>query len=141
MTYNINDAFLAHQVYQNVGRGSTLVSPDGSQWNVVLLSPPNSSDYQGMLVRNNATGQYTFVNRGTESATDFVSNAQMGIHKLPDQVPHARNFLQDAKDEIIRNGGNPTTDLSLTGHSLGGSITQVLGADKPVHLTPTALAT
>ena len=131
MTYNINDAFLAHQVYQNVGRGSTLVSPDGSQWNVVLLSPPNSSDYQGMLVRNNATGQYTFVNRGTESATDFVSNAQMGIHKLPDQVPHARNFLQDAKDEIIRNGGNPTTDLSLTGHSLGGSITQVLGAENP----------
>ena len=135
MTYKFSDAYLATQVYANAVRGSTIVSPDGSQWKVIRLSDPNPSDYQGMLVKNDTTGQYKFVSRGTEteplSGRDINADLQMGIGKLPNQVQDAREFLIEAKKDIIRDGGNPTIDLSLTGHSLGGSITQILAAENP----------
>ena len=61
----------------------------------------------------------------------------MELDKKKALVPTTRRlveFLRDLalmKDKIVRDGGNPNTDLSLIGHSLGGSITQVLGAENP----------
>lgn len=92
-------------------------------------------NYQGALLKNLDTGKYELVSRGTEfdrePLKDGKADLQMGFGHLPDQVADARAFLK-ASEKIIRNdGGNPNTDLSLTGHSLGGSITQVLGAENP----------
>lgn len=133
MSYKVSDAFLANKVYdQALKRDDIVTAPDGSQWQFVLASPKSADDYQGVLFKNISTGKYEFVNRGTEPTLgDANADYQMGIGRLPDQVTSARAFLQSVKSYISDHDGNPSTDLSLTGHSLGGSITQVLASENP----------
>lgn len=137
MSYDINEAFLAGKSYKlgDANKGQTITGPNGSQWFVVDAFDNKQSGYQGALLKNVATGKYELVSRGTEfdrePIKDGVADLQMGLGQLPDQVADARAFLNSSIDTIVRDRGNPNTDLSLTGHSLGGSITQVLGAENP----------
>ncbi len=137
MSYDINEAFLAGKSYKlgDANKGQTITGPNGSQWFVVDAFDNKQSGYQGALLKNVATGKYELVSRGTEferePIKDGVADLQMGLGQLPDQVSDARAFLKNSQDFIADKGGNPNTDLSLTGHSLGGSITQVLGAENP----------
>jgi len=133
MTYNINDAFLADQVYATTRAdiGKIYTKPGCSQWQVVEAYS-YADGYQGALFKNTATGKYEFVSRGTEptSGSDVRADLQMGVRQLPDQMTSARNALQDAKGLISLAGGNPN-DLTLVGHSLGGALTQMLAAENP----------
>lgn len=136
MPYSVSKAFLASKVYdtKTIGIGTTLTAPDGTRWELALKSPESSpTDYQGSLFKNPDTGKYEFVSRGTEitSAGDLKADIQMGLGRLPSQMQPAEIFLSRAKDYINDKGGNPSTDLSLIGHSLGASITQVLAAKNP----------
>ncbi|MDO8770929.1 MAG: hypothetical protein Q7K57_19915, partial [Burkholderiaceae bacterium] len=130
MSYNINDAFLAKQIYDVQTSNGTYTSPDGNQWTVIdRYSYPDG--YQGVLFQNTTTGKYEFVSRGTEAnAGDVYSDWQMGIGRLPDQLISARESLQRAQASIGGAGGNPD-DITLVGHSLGGSLTQMLAAENP----------
>ncbi len=137
MSYDVNEAFLADKSYKlgDANKGQTITDPNGNRWVVVDVSRETSTGYQGALLKNLDTGKYELVSRGTEfdrePIKDGVADLQMGLGRLPDQIADARAFLQASLDKIIDDGGTTSSDLSLTGHSLGGSITQVLGAENP----------
>ena len=135
MTYDINKAFLQANAEKFNAKGAVFTSPNGTRWSVADVRNDEISGYQGALVKNLDTGKYEMVSRGTEPGRELLKDGtadlQMALGKLPDQVESARDFLQKSKEFIQEKGGNPNTDLSLVGPSLGGSITMVLGAENP----------
>ena len=137
MSFEIYEAFLAGKSYKlgDANKGQTITGPNGSQW-FVVDTRDTATGYQGALLKNVVTGKYELVSRGTEfdrePIKDGVADLQMGLGQLPDQVADARAYLKNSQDYIAEKGGNPTSDLNLNGHSLGGSITQVLGAENPL---------
>ena len=58
-----------------------------------------------------------------EGVKDMLSNAQMGAKYLPNQIKNARQIYD------IYTRDFPDANIILTGHSLGGSIAQALGAE------------
>lgn len=137
MSYDINKAFLAANAdkMNDKSKGTVLSGPNGSRWYVVDVKDDLSTGYQGALVKNLDTGKYAMVSRGTEPGReplkDGGADIQMALGKLPDQVQSAKEFLQKSSELVQDKGGNPNTDLSLLGPSLGGSITAILGAENP----------
>ena len=66
----------------------------------------------------------TDLNNGlVEGAKDMFANVQIVMRKFPNQLNHARNLYKYYK----QNENN--SKIILTGHSLGGSIAQALGAE------------
>ena len=59
---------------------------------------------------------------GTDSPGDWISNAQMAINQLPGQYTQALNTYNAIKNE------NPNANITIAGHSLGGSLAQLVGA-------------
>ena len=84
-----------------------------------------SDGYAGTIYRNSATNEITMVNAGTSNGLDYVNDAQMAIGLVPTQYASARQMMQDA---ITLSGGN-TSKISVAGHSLGGSIAQLLAIE------------
>ena len=137
MSYGFRKAFLAANAeqFKESARGQSFVIPGGGVWVVVnTTSNDTPTGYQAALLKN-SVGEYVMVSRGTEPLReplkDGDSDIQMGAGKLPDQVSTARSFLESSTKYIAINGGDPNTQLSLVGPSLGGSITQILGAENP----------
>jgi hypothetical protein len=102
MSYNINQAFLASQVYDvKKGRdeGKTYISPDGTQYTLQTVSS-EPSGYQGALFKG-PDGSYILASRGTEptSGADWSSNFQMGAGIIPDQFASAQSFLNQVQSE------------------------------------------
>lgn len=59
---------------------------------------------------------------GTDSAADWISNIQMATDNIPDQYAQAINTYNTIKSE------NPNANITITVHSLGGSLAQLVGA-------------
>ncbi len=108
---------------------SSAVYQDDSQvplaWTLILPSDPNANGYQGRAFFNAATNEIVLVNRGTDELRDLVSGAQILLDFTPDQYADAERFYNDVKAEAISRGAT----LTITGHSLGGSLTQLLVAN------------
>lgn len=60
--------------------------------------------------------------RGTNDSKDLTSDAQMAAGKLPEQYEDAEKFFK----EISKN--NPDCSVVVTGHSLGGSLAELVAS-------------
>ncbi len=100
--------------------------PGGTQEWVFLLEPHPSSQpgYYGAAYLNIATNEIILVNRGTNDLADVVADLQMALDIPPDQLADAEDFYSQVQTEAVARGAT----LSITGHSLGGSLTQLLVA-------------
>lgn len=67
-------------------------------------------------------GEIFITYRGTNNASCLKSDWQMAIGKLPEQFELADKFYQDVKNN------NPECDITLIGHSLGGSLAQLVAS-------------
>ena len=121
MASNSELAQLSSAAYQDAG------TPVG--WARLDIPPPqNTVGYYGVAFQNNATGEIVIANRGTEptSSLDRTADLQMAARKLPDQYQYARKFYSDVLS--ASNG----VSITITGHSLGGSLAQLLAAEKGI---------
>ncbi len=114
-------AQLASAAYQDNGH------PVGwTRLDIPLASDAINSGYYGAAFQDNLTGEIVIAHRGTEpnKMTDLKADFQMGVSQLPDQYQFARNFY----DQVAN--ANKGALISTTGHSLGGSLAQLLAAEK-----------
>ena len=140
MSYDVRKAFLADQVYSTdkLKLGTVLTDPNGGRWALTLKwdSKTNgvNDGYQGALFKSLDTGKYEFASRGTEPKNELykdllVADMQMAFKVIPDQMVSQRKFFEEAKGYISDKKGNPATDLSAVGDSLGASLVNLLGAE------------
>jgi acetyl esterase/lipase len=121
-------AFLAHAIYEPM-EAKTVIESDTRNYRVIYTSPPSATNYRGAVVQDQATSQLIVVNKGTEPSSihDITADLGMGMMGAPTQWPEAartmRWALGHAADE-----GIPVSDISITGHSLGGALAQLQAA-------------
>ena len=96
------------------------------------LAPPdtNSNDdqagYDGAAFRRIGSNEIVITHRGTELGRfdgDVTADVQMGLDMLPTQYIYAKEYYNQISDKY------EGAEISNTGHSLGGSLAQLLGAE------------
>ena len=102
----------------------TVDGPGGAQEWVRLLESNASTDagYYAAAYLNAQTNEIVIVNRGTNDLADLVTDMQMALDVAPDQFVRAEDFYSQVRDVAV----DREATLSITGHSLGGSLTQLL---------------
>jgi hypothetical protein len=116
---------LSSAVYGNPPSAAiTIDGPGGSQEWVRLVESNASTDagYYAAAYLDAQTNEIVIVNRGTNDIADLVTDVQMVLDKVPEQLDRAELFYSQVQAEAVNRGAT----LSITGHSLGGSLTQLL---------------
>jgi hypothetical protein len=135
MSYDIRYAYLSKKVYDvdvtMVSDDIHFIDPTGGAW-VLKHFSPGSDGYQGAVFQNADTNEVVLANRGTEEAIDVVNDIMMGVGLLPTQYASARNEYLRAT-EVATAAGLDASDIVIVGHSLGGSLAQLLGAEYGNH--------
>ena len=130
MATNLEYAKLSAYVYSDGGPGRPPL-PEGwvhaTEANGFRLQSWGPSGYYGAVFRNEATGEYVLASRGTEVSDPGDRAADWQI--LNGQAPTAQ--LRDAQALLGRaiEAGVPISDLTYTGHSLGGTLGQLLSTE------------
>lgn len=84
--------------------------------------------YQGTAYQRTDTNEVVIASRGTELGPDVVADVGMVLTGLNGQMSDARNFVArvQRKAEERATTDDVIPSITLTGHSLGGGITEVL---------------
>jgi len=95
----------------------------------VLNHTPDTtlSGFNALLLQEIGTSNYVIAFRGTEatsSLSDIVTDILAGTYNINLQYDNAIDFVNEA----LKIDGISETNLTLTGHSLGGILTQQVGA-------------
>ena len=97
--------------------------------NYTLISAEHySSNYNGLALLNNQTKEVVIASKGTdfEKEEDFYVDGQMVVSGiLPQYFLDAKKFTKAVKTEIDKNY-SAVNNITFTGHSLGGSVTEYL---------------
>ncbi|MGH8398662.1 MAG: calcium-binding protein [Gammaproteobacteria bacterium] len=122
-------AMLSSLPYGHLKKGDKFTN-NGSTYEV--LDVASSSDgYQGAIFLNTGTKTIIVANAGTQLGIqkvdigDLVNDGAMVANLVPLQYTEASALMQEALDKAAARG---ITDVSTTGHSLGGSLSQLLAA-------------
>jgi len=129
-SFNIlTDARLSSAVYQSNNRAGTEVI-DG--WRPVLVNLNEyslSKTFGAQLYKNDATGQYKVVFRGTEAnINDWLQNLKYGTFRFSDEFRDAVVFTARAVLQVAQERGKSPSEVielfTTTGHSQGGFLAQ-----------------
>lgn len=118
-------AFLSDKIYDDVTVNQTFGLPGqvATRFEVVDVSPPNSSGYYGAVIKDTDTGKISLVSRGVQPTTvqDLTSAIDIAFTgDADDQYQVAEGFLNSYAGAPIDN---------FIGHSMGGVISQGLGIE------------
>ena len=131
-----DSAFLADQAYNNFPNGRKITNPaTGSSFEVVKQVNDENTGFSGTVFKNTETNEYVIAFRGTEwgDKLDWVHNAKMAFLYEGPQFDSAFDFTNKQIAEILAK--DPDAKISLTGHSLGGSLAQAVGAKSKLQTT------
>lgn len=126
-------AFLSSKIYEPLTVKEHLYS-DTNEYVVHYISPDTGSGYRGAVVEDMETGQLIVTNRGTDllDIHDVQTDLGMGAMGAPAQWPEAAATLRWALN-YAHDNSRPLSTISVTGHSLGGSLAQLQAAAVDVH--------
>ena len=100
--------------------------PSGSGLQHITTITANNG-FSASIYKNSSTDKYIVAYAGTKltDVGDIASDAQMAAGKYPSQFQNAISLIEDTlpKDYSI----NPSDIEMITGHSLGGSLAQLVG--------------
>lgn len=120
--------------YAVAGMATTEAAQFDAQWQVLAQSAEVSNGFSAVLMQDRVTGEKVLAIRGTElnSAadvwTDFKDIALSGNVDGMAQYQSLEAFYQG----LINSGAlTPTTPLTVTGHSLGGFLSQAFTMEHP----------
>ncbi|ARU49074.1 Mbeg1-like protein [Sulfurospirillum diekertiae] len=100
---------------------------EGTTYKVINHTPNSAlSGFNALLLQDTTTGNYTIAFRGTEplSPMDWITDILAGASNVNLQYNAAVSFVNKMMSEY----GISASQLTLTGHSLGGILTQQVGA-------------
>jgi hypothetical protein len=126
-------AFLSSKIYDPISANSYIES-DTHKYVVHYVSPDSGSGYRGAVVEDTAAGQLIVTNKGTDvrHIGDLKTDVGMAVMDAPAQWPEAAATLRWAWN-YAHETGRPLSSISVTGHSLGGSLAQLQAASMDVH--------
>lgn len=101
-------------------KGATLEA-NGTTYTVVDFAD-TATDMQALLLQSG--GEYVIAFRGTAGLADVIVDAVIGVDNINKQYSDAVSFVNEA----LALPGVSESNLTLTGHSLGGILTQQVGA-------------
>ena len=118
-------AMMASDVYDDTGTGSVVGYRRLSPTPAMNSANTRPSSFFGAAYSNGAVGVVAF--RGSAERTDWLdADADIGMGRLPiDQWGDALSFFIEARTQLTALG---CSRIVLTGHSLGGGLTQLVGA-------------
>jgi Ca2+-binding RTX toxin-like protein len=121
-------AFLSDMAYKASWEQGQLtdLAPSGERY-TVLEFITDASGYKGVIFKS-GNGDIVVAHCGTEFETDKIrdllqADGQMGTLALNQQIFSARWLVERALDIAAQDPAHPT--VTLTGHSLGGALTQM----------------
>lgn len=91
----------------------------------VIDKEDDSSGYQGLALYDQSSETITVVNRGSQGALDFGTDAEMAFTETSNQWAGAKSLADRTAAYATANG---ITTILTTGHSLGGTLTQMQAA-------------
>ena len=110
---NEDDSFTLNSSYTVIDYRATLIT----NMQAILFAKNDSA--------GNPTDEHVIAFRGTQENLDWISNGLTALVNYNPQISAGRDFVQ----EMMVAHNISAEDLTLTGHSLGGIITQAVGAD------------
>lgn len=120
-------ASLAQDSY-NARRAGQEVELDGVRYNV-LRHVDRPSGYQGTIYQRADTGEIVVAHRGTEfdrqPIRDGLTDAAMVTSRANVQANDAIALTREAMQIARASGTSPSPEVTVTGHSLGGTLAQV----------------
>lgn len=126
-------AFLSSRIYDPLSVGGFIES-DSRKYYVHYVSPDTGSGYRGAVVEDRVSGQLIVTNKGTNpfDIHDIQTDLGMGTLGVPAQWPEAAATMRWTLS-YAHERGIPLSNISVTGHSLGGALAQLQAAAVDVH--------
>ncbi|MDB5471700.1 MAG: hypothetical protein JWR84_3260 [Caulobacter sp.] len=92
---------------------------------VSLPKPPNKKNgYDGVAFYRPTARELILVNRGTETQADWIGNARAGLAGWIEGSSPALDYAKECV-ETLRKAGVPISQVTCTGHSLGGALAEI----------------
>lgn len=122
-------AYLSSRIYDDPLAVGDRIDADSCHYRVRYVSPPSATNYRGVVVEDMATRQLIVLNKGTDPLNihDVYADLGMGLMGAPTQWPEATATMRWALD-YAHEKHIPLSNISATGHSLGGSLAQLQAA-------------
>jgi len=93
-------------------------------YKVLEHTPPSDTGFNALLLQDTDSDKYVIAFRGTAEKLDIFDDALIGLKNHSIEFHEAEAFVGDMIDKHHISKDN----LTLTGHSLGGILTQAVGA-------------
>lgn len=121
-------AFLSSRVYDPLIAGREILS-DTHRYRVRYVSPPSATNYRGAIFEDLDSNQLIVANKGTDPSNihDLIADHGMTMMGAPTQWPEAAATMRVALN-FARLNNIPLSQISVTGHSLGGAEAQLQAA-------------
>ena len=119
------DAYNTYTEADVAAGNASFTMKDDSNWKVLKVSKDEATGYYGAAYLNEATGEIVVAYRGTQELGDVIPDIQIGVSNVPNQYDAAKQFYDEIAD-LAQGLGSPQP--TITGHSLGGALGQLVGA-------------